>query len=85
MGDARVIEIPRDVLDSARLTKDQIRIELAITLYNQRRLSIGKARELAGLSLWEFRQYLGQRRIPAHYDIADLKEDIHVLQEAGRL
>ena len=85
MDDAQVIEIPQDVLDSARLTMDQMKIELAISLYNQRRLSIGKARELAGLSLWEFRQYLGQRQIPAHYDIPDLKEDIRTLQEAGRL
>ena len=85
MSVSQTIEIPQDVLDSARLTKDQMRIELAISLYSQRRLSIGKARELAGLSLWEFRQFLGQRRIPAHYDITDMKEDIHVLQEAGRL
>jgi predicted HTH domain antitoxin len=85
MSDAQVIEIPQDVFDSAKLTKDQMRIELALTLYSQKRLSIGKSRELAGLTLWEFRQYLGQRRIQAHYDIADLKEDIHVLKEADRL
>ena len=42
MSDAQVIEIPQDVFDSARLTKDQMRIELALSLYNQRRLSIGK-------------------------------------------
>ena len=85
MSDTQIIEIPQDVFDSAKLTKDQMRIELALSLYSQRRLSIGKARELAGLSLWEFRQYLGQRRIPAHYDIEDMKEDIQVLEEAGRL
>ncbi len=85
MGDAQVIEISQDVLDSSRLTMEQVRVELAISLYNQKRLSIGKARELAGLSLWEFRQYLGQRQIPAHYDIPDLKEDIRTLKKAGRL
>ena len=39
MGDAQVIEIPQDVFDSARLTKDQMRIELALSLYNQRESS----------------------------------------------
>jgi predicted HTH domain antitoxin len=51
-------------------------------LYAYGRLSIGKARELAGLSLWEFRQVLAARRIAAHYDIEDLQDDIVT---AGRL
>jgi len=70
------IEIPTDVLESARLSPDQLKLELALSLYAQRRLSIGKARELAGLSLWEFRQVLGVRRIEAHYDLTALAEDL---------
>jgi len=34
----------------------EFRRELALALYAQRRLSLGKGRKLAGLSLWEFRQ-----------------------------
>lgn len=70
------IEIPADILESARLSPDQLKLELALSLYAQRRLSIGKARELAGLSLWEFRQILGARRIEPHYDSAELAEDL---------
>ncbi len=66
------IEIPIDVLDSARLSVQEVKQELALTLYAQRRLSIGKARELADLSLWEFRQLLGSRHIAPHYDESDL-------------
>lgn len=76
------LEIPTDVLDSARLTLDELRIELAIHLYEQERLSVGKAHELAGLSLWEFRQILGNRRIPPHFDVEDLGQDLETL---GRL
>ncbi|WP_295588169.1 UPF0175 family protein [uncultured Lamprocystis sp.] len=75
------IEIPIDVLDSARLSVQEVKQDLALTLYAQRRLSIGKARELAGLSLWEFRQLLGSRRIPPHYDELDLAEDLVALSE----
>ena len=46
---------------------------------------LGKARELAGLSLWEFRQWLGLRRIEAHYDADDLQDDLETLRERGRL
>ena len=57
----------------------------ALTLYAQRRLSLGKARELAGLSLWEFRQWLATRRIEAHYDADDLQDDLDALRALGRL
>lgn len=79
------IEIPQAVLDSARMTIDEVRRELALALYAQGRLSVGQARELAGLALWEFRQLLALRRIAPHYDVADLTEDIATLQALGRL
>lgn len=70
------IEIPQEVLDSARLSLDQVKQELAISLYVQRRLSIGKARELAGMPLWKFRQLLASREVSPHYDVADLLDDL---------
>lgn len=84
MRPVSVLEVPQDVLDSARLSVDDLKIEMAIHLYAQGRLSIGKARELAGLALWEFRQVLGSRGIPAHYDESDLDEDLATLQQLGR-
>jgi len=68
-------------LDSARLSVQEVKQELALALYAQRRLSIGKSRELAGLSLWQFRQPLGSRHIPPHYDESDLAEDLTALSE----
>ncbi len=75
------LEIPQSILDAAHLSKADLRLELALALYAQRRLSLGKARELAGLSLWEFRQWLGLRRIEAHYDADDLQDDLNTLRE----
>ena len=80
-----VLEVPQEILDSARLTVAELKVELAIHLYTQGRLSIGKARELAGISLWAFRQLLASRRISPHYDEIDLQEDINTLRELGRL
>ena len=75
------IEIPQEILDSARLSPQDAKLELAINLYAANRLSIGKARELAGMSLWEFRQILTARQIPAHYDVSDLYADIDTLHD----
>ena len=85
MNATSVLEVPNDVLDSARLTIPELKIEMAVYLYSQGRLSIGKARELAGLTLWEFRQLLASRRISAHYDAEDLDQDIATLRDLGRL
>ena len=73
------MDIPRDVLDSARLSLKELKLELAVHLYSQGRLAIGKARELAGMTLWEFRQVPGARRIPPHYDVEEFREDLATL------
>ena len=75
-----VLDVPQDILDSARISMPELRMEIAVYLYSQERLSLGKARELADMSLWEFRQLLASRRIPPHYDKMDLDEDIATLQ-----
>jgi predicted HTH domain antitoxin len=65
------------------MTIDQLLVELAVHLYEQGRLSIGKAHELAGLSLWEFRQLLGLRRISPHFAAEDLEQDLETLRRLG--
>lgn len=78
---AQLLTIDQDILDSARLTADEAKVELAVYLYSQRRLSLGKARELAGMSLWAFRQLLASRQISPHYDEDDLLADMATLRE----
>lgn len=80
-----VMEVSQEILDSARLTPAGLKVELAVHLYEQQRLSVGKARELADMTLWEFRQLLATRGISPHYDEADLDEDVATLHELGRL
>ncbi|MFZ1642977.1 MAG: UPF0175 family protein [Candidatus Contendobacter sp.] len=76
MSASVAIHIPQRLLQAARVTPDELRIELAVQLYQQRRLSIGHARELADMNLWEFRQLLASRHISPHYDTSDLDEDM---------
>lgn len=79
------ITLPRDVLESARLSVQEAKQELAVSLYAQGRLSVGKARELAGMSLWAFRQLLAARGVPPHFGVSDLEEDLASLRALGRL
>jgi predicted HTH domain antitoxin len=58
-----------------------IRQELALQLYNQNIFTFGQARRLANLSVWEFQQLLGERKIERHYNEIDLCEDVKTIQE----
>lgn len=79
------IEVPRDVIHATRMTPQELRRELAVYLFQQKRLSFGKAREMAGMTVWTFQQLLGSREISIHYDIEDYEEDLGTLKELGRL
>jgi predicted HTH domain antitoxin len=79
------IEIPRDVLHAARMTPEEMKRELVLLLFQQGKLSFGKARELAGMTAWAFQQLLGSRGIVVHYDVADYEEDLATLKTLGRL
>ena len=79
------LDIPRDVLHATRMTPKELRQELALHLFEQHKLSFGKARELSELSVGEFQQLLGSRGIPVHYDVEAYEEDLATLKRLGRL
>jgi len=73
------LEIPDSVLQGLRLPEadipQRLRMELAVALYSQEVLSLGKAAELAELSRLAFGELLGQRGIARHYSEDDLAHD----------
>ncbi len=74
------LEIPDSVIQAIRLPEKRMQgdllIELAVSLYAQGILSLGKARELAGMSKYDFGQLLGRREISRHYGKEELEDDI---------
>ena len=77
---AITIEIPEDVLLSAKIPrkriKEELKKELALHLYREGILSFGAARRLAGMEKLDFHFLLGQRKILRHYDLEDYKKDL---------
>jgi predicted HTH domain antitoxin len=78
------IKIPAQVYEALRIPaaerEETLRLELALALYQRDILSFGKARELAGLSKWDFDALLGKRQILRHYDLENLEEDLHYIK-----
>ena len=54
----------------------RLKTELAIALYAQGVLSLGKAAELAEMSRLLFGELVGQRGVPRQYSEKDLTQDI---------
>lgn len=52
------------------------RLESAITGYRDGSISLGRAAELAGVSLWQFLDTLDDRGVELQYTDADLEADI---------
>jgi predicted HTH domain antitoxin len=75
------IPIPQTILYATRMTTDELRRELAVYLFQQEKLSFGKAREMAAMTIWDFQYLLGQRGIAVHYDIPEYEADKRTLQE----
>ena len=74
-----MLDIPDSVLQGLRLPQAEIarrlRMELAIALYAQGTLSIGKAAELAEMNRIDLGEVVGLRGIARHYGEAELAQD----------
>jgi predicted HTH domain antitoxin len=64
------------------LTEPELKAELALALFQRELLTLGQAASLAGLPQLDFQRLLAQRRIPLHYGLEAMEED---LQRASRL
>ncbi len=67
------------------MTEDELRRELALHLFKEEKLSFGKARALAEMSVWGFQQLLGSRGIHVHYDVEAYENDRETLKRLGRI
>jgi len=75
-----------EVLLSLKIPKQQwdkyLRQTLAVELYREEKLSLGKAKELAGLSTkWEMIQLLNERKVELNYSMDDWQSDLETLNE----
>lgn len=73
------LSIPEEFTKAADLSERDLLVELAIYLYDKGRLSIGKARKLAGLDLVSFQKELAARNVYLNYDVEEFREDMRTL------
>jgi predicted HTH domain antitoxin len=77
------MRITIDLPDALEISESDLRTELAITLFQQERITLGTASQLTGLNQIEFQQLIASRGICVHYDVEDLEQDLDSLREEG--
>jgi predicted HTH domain antitoxin len=71
--------LPEKVVNFLGLPRKQLenglKRELAIHFFQSGVLSFGQARDLSGMSVWDFIEFLRDRKIPLHYDLLEYEDD----------
>ena len=75
--------IPDELLAAARLTEPELKTELALTLFQQERLTLAQASRLAGMSQLDFQRLLADRHITIHYGKEEFQQDLETLRRMG--
>jgi predicted HTH domain antitoxin len=78
------VVISDEVLSASRLSETELKLEIAVMLFQKEKLSLGQASRLAALDHLAFQHLLASRNISVHYDVAEFEEDLKTLRELGR-
>lgn len=77
------VPIPKELKDIFNVGEDEIGKEalksIAIELYREGKISMGKAAEIAGVSKIEMMGILREKEVPLQYSEEDLEEDLKAL------
>ncbi|NJL90986.1 MAG: UPF0175 family protein [Coleofasciculaceae cyanobacterium SM2_1_6] len=79
------ITIPDSIFHATKMTEEEFRLEIAIMLYKQEKISSGKVRAWTGLTVLEFQHELAKRGLCLNYDVEDFQADMKTLESLGFL
>jgi len=79
-----MVTIPDEVLAAAHMSESEIKRELALTLFQQERLTLAQANRLTEISQLAFQALLADRQIPVHYGMEEFREDLRTVAETKR-
>ncbi|HMO39265.1 MAG TPA: UPF0175 family protein [Saprospiraceae bacterium] len=75
-----VIELEDDILAQSNLTVEEIRLGIALWLFQEKEMSLGKCAKIAGMHKIAFQQELAKRQIEIHYTDEDFQRDLESLK-----
>ena len=81
------VEIPVDLVVVAGMDPDDISAHatllIALELFREDKLSLGRAAELCRLPIEKFMEFAGRHNVSLHYGAEDLEEDRRTFERLG--
>lgn len=75
------LAIPTEIVEATHMSVSELKQEIAVMLFQKRKLTLGQASKLADMSQYRFQHLLASRQIPIHYGIEDFQADLKTLEE----
>jgi predicted HTH domain antitoxin len=75
-----VLNIEDDIIRNINLTQEEAKLDFALGLFIDKRVTLGQAAAIASLSQTQFLKELGKRQIPIHYEIEDFEKDLKTIE-----
>lgn len=72
--------IPDEFLQIANISEADLKLEIAIVLFQQEKITLGTASHFAGMNQLKFQRILGSRKIPVHYGVEEFRQDLSTLE-----
>jgi len=77
------ITISDEILEQIQMSDAELLQEIAIILFQKEKFTLGQASSFTRMSQFQFQKLLASRKIPLHYDLAELREDVKSLEANG--
>ena len=71
-----ILEIPDTWISQENWTEQDLKLHVALGLFQMEVWTLGQAAKFAGMPQFVFQQALAKRRIPVYDDAARLKQDV---------
>ena len=73
------LEIPDQILHVAGRSENDLRLLLALFLFQEEIFTLGQASKFAGLHIIQFQRELAKRKIPLHYGNEEYRQDMETI------
>ena len=74
-----LLELDDQIVQSTGMSPEELRIELAIQLYKEDRITVGQGGRMTGMGSVKFQQELGKRKVISSFSNVDLQADLKTL------
>jgi predicted HTH domain antitoxin len=75
------VELPDAALEGTGMTPELATLEVAVALYRDRKVSMGRAARLAGMPRPQFQHELGKRGVTVDYDVEEYERDLATIRK----